>query len=142
MAFETSGWPPHRTDTMTRILAITVLVVGAAVLTPAVPAVADTSPQSTSAPEADDQTHDSVITWAISPASETGRDGRSWVEAAVKPGEVFTEHLSLHNLSEVDATFTLTAADGYFTPTGRFSMLDTSTPSTGSGTWIEVSGRP
>lgn len=79
-----------------------------------------------------------TITWAVSPADQDGPDGRSWVDLDVAPGESVTEHLAVRNLSSVAATFSLSAADGYFTDRGRFAMLSFSDTSTKSGQWVTV----
>ena len=44
----------------------------------------------------------------------------------------------MRNLGETATTFTLTAADGYFTKTGRFNMLQSDQESVDAGTWITV----
>lgn len=76
------------------------------------------------------------VTWAMSPADEAGPDGRSWVELELDPGATATEHLAVRNFSDVEVTFAITAADGYFTPTGRFNMLPSDAESVDAGTWI------
>lgn len=78
------------------------------------------------------------VTWAVSPASATAPDGRSWIESTLDPGETITEHLAVRNLGTTEVTFALTAADGYFTTTGRFNLLPSNEPSTGAGTWISL----
>lgn len=78
------------------------------------------------------------VTWAVAPADDTGPDGRSWVELTLDPGETSTEHLAVTNLADVPVTFGLYGADGYLTPTGRFSMLPGSQESVAAGTWIDV----
>lgn len=81
---------------------------------------------------------DPAVTWAVSPANASEPDGRSWIERTINPGEQTTEHLALRNLGSRNTTFTLTAADGYFTTTGRFNMLPADRASTDAGTWISV----
>jgi hypothetical protein len=76
----------------------------------------------------------------VAPADAAGPDGRRWVELALRPGDSAQEHLAVTNLSEQPVTFALSAADGYFTPSGRFSMLDDPSASTGAGTWIDLAG--
>lgn len=44
----------------------------------------------------------------------------------------------MRNLGGEDVTFALAAADGYFTPTGRFTMLASDQPSVAAGTWIAL----
>lgn len=81
---------------------------------------------------------DAPVTWSVAPASADGPDGRSWVELELDPGQSATEHLAVRNLGESAATFALSAADGYFTATGRFSMLQSGQESVDAGTWIAI----
>ncbi|SIO11364.1 WxL protein peptidoglycan domain-containing protein [Agromyces cerinus] len=81
---------------------------------------------------------ESAVTWAMSPADASGPDGRSWAELELDPGERITEHLAVRNFGDRDVTFTISAADGYFTPTGRFNMLPSDAESVDAGTWISV----
>jgi hypothetical protein len=90
------------------------------------------------APAAASPTEDPAVSWSLAPATPEGPDGRSWVEQDAAPGETVTEHLALRNLGTTATTFILTAADGYFTDTGRFSMLQAGDTSVGAGTWISV----
>lgn len=83
-------------------------------------------------------TGDSPVTWAVTPSTMEGPDGRSWVELELDPGASVDEHLAVRNLSDRDVTFALTAADGYFTPTGRFNMLPGDKQSVAAGTWISM----
>ncbi|WP_311215131.1 MULTISPECIES: hypothetical protein [unclassified Arthrobacter] len=78
------------------------------------------------------------ITWSVRPADSTGPDGRAWVEQELDPGEAAGEHLAISNLSAETVTFRLAAADGYFTPAGRFNMLPSNRDSVAAGTWIDV----
>ncbi|MCS5724116.1 DUF916 domain-containing protein [Herbiconiux sp. CPCC 203407] len=78
------------------------------------------------------------VTWSVAPATADGPDGRSWVEQELAPGATFTEHLALRNLGATETTFALDAADGYFTETGRFNMLQAGQTSVAAGTWITV----
>lgn len=79
-----------------------------------------------------------LTTWSVEPAQAGGPDDRSWIERDVDPGEAVTEHLAVTNFSDSAVTFALTAADGYFTETGRFTMLSSSEESTAAGSWITV----
>ncbi|MFG6503383.1 hypothetical protein [Microbacterium sp. P05] len=83
-------------------------------------------------------TQDSPVTWSVAPADANGPDGRGRVEIALDPGATVTEHLAVRNLSETDTTFSLTAADGYYTSSGRFDMLAAGEQSIDAGTWITV----
>lgn len=104
------------------LAALTALVLGAAPAALAAEATPEAAP----------------VSWSVAPANETEPDGRSWVELELEPGETADEHLAIRNLGSETVTFRIDAADGYFTPTGRFSMLPSSTPSTEAGTWIEA----
>jgi len=77
-----------------------------------------------------------AVSWSVVPADADGPDERAWVEQSLDPGETRAEHLAVRNLGESEVTFALSAADGYFTDTGRFNMLPASTPSTSAGLWI------
>ncbi|WP_157421530.1 hypothetical protein [Agromyces sp. Leaf222] len=81
---------------------------------------------------------DPAVSWSVAPAGADGPDDRAWVEQSLDPGETRTEHLAVRNLGESEVTFALSAADGYFTDTGRFNMLHATTPSTSAGLWIDL----
>lgn len=81
---------------------------------------------------------DETITWMVRPSDGTREDGRSWIELDLQPGETAQEHLLVRNLSRSPVTFTLTAADGYFTESGRFNMLTADEESTDAGTWVTI----
>lgn len=81
---------------------------------------------------------DAAVTWSVQPASAEGPDGRSWIEQTLDPGQRVVEHLALRNLGGTDVTFAIKAADGYLTPTGRFNMLPSDTPSVDAGTWVDA----
>lgn len=80
----------------------------------------------------------SDITWSVRPADQSGADGRSWIELSLAPGEDATDFMAVRNFSDQTVTFTIDAADGYFTDTGRFDMLPPGALSTAAGTWITV----
>ena len=109
---------------MLTVLAMLAVAALAGIL-PATPASADTG-------------NKSAVTWAVSPAKAGGPDGRPWVELALDPGAKASDHLALRNLGDRAVTFSITAADGYFTSAGRFNMLPSETKSVGAGTWISV----
>lgn len=78
------------------------------------------------------------VTWMVRPSDGTGEDGRSWIELELDPGQTAEEHMLIRNLSAAPVTFRLTAADGYFTDTGRFNMLTSDQESVDAGTWIDI----
>ena len=90
------------------------------------------------AAHADEVDVDGDITWMVRPSDGTGEDGRSWIELELDPGETIDEHLLVRNLSPSTVTFRLSAADGYFTDTGRFNMLTSDRESVDAGTWIDI----
>jgi hypothetical protein len=78
------------------------------------------------------------IRWSVTPADESGPDGRTAVEHTLDPGETVDDHIAVRNASQEDITFSLTAADGFFTRNGRFDILATGEESVAAGTWIEI----
>lgn len=81
---------------------------------------------------------DHAVTWSVRPGDENGEDGRAWVEWAADPGQTRTEHLVVTNHGADPVEFRLSAADGYFTGTGRFTMLASDQESVAAGRWIEL----
>lgn len=81
---------------------------------------------------------DAPVTWSVSPADAAGPNGKSWVELELDPGATADSHLAVRNLGDHEVTFGITAADGYFTDTGRFNMLPSDAKSVAAGTWISV----
>ncbi|GAA1937867.1 DUF916 domain-containing protein [Agromyces allii] len=91
-----------------------------------------------------------AVTWSVSPSDEPGdeqgaergaargADGRAGIELELDPGATATEHLVVRNLGEEEVRFTLTAADGYLTSTGRFNMLPSDQVSVDAGSWISL----
>lgn len=78
------------------------------------------------------------VSWSVRPATDEGPDGRSWVELDVDPGSVVRQYLAVRNLGTVDATFRITAKDGYYTASGRFNMLESAEQNIGAGLWVDV----
>lgn len=132
---------PHPVHTLATAAAMIALLATGTVL-PASAAHADAAMSASSpSPSPDEPTpaaDSGDVTWAVRPADETGADGRSWVEWEADPGQVRTEHLIVFNYGQREVQFRLSAADGYFTDTGRFSMLPSDRPSTEAGTWISL----
>jgi len=79
-----------------------------------------------------------AVTWSVRPGDQNGEDGRSWVEWEADAGEQRSEYMVVTNHGEADVEFQLSAADGYFTDTGRFNMLPADEESVAAGTWIDV----
>ncbi|SFR82831.1 protein of unknown function [Agromyces sp. CF514] len=80
----------------------------------------------------------SAVTWSVAPADEHGADGRAGVDLELDPGATATERLVVRNLGEEEVRFSLTAADGYLTPAGRFNMLPSDQASVDAGSWISL----
>lgn len=89
------------------------------------------------AAQADDAPSDAV-SWSVSPADETGEDGRVSIQHELDPGESVEEHIVVRNLGAGDVVFSLSAADGFYTEAGRFDMLPSDQESTDSGSWITI----
>lgn len=87
---------------------------------------------------ADDTDEQPTIRWSVTPADETGPDGRNAVEHDIDPGDTVADHFAVRNVSEDTVTFRLAAADGFYTRTGRFDMLPADQESVDSGTWIQI----
>lgn len=81
---------------------------------------------------------DGEITWAVTPADESGPDQRGVIEQELDPGQSRTDRFAVRNFSAIPVTFALSAADGYYSDNGRFAMLPSSEPSTLAGTWISL----
>ena len=79
-----------------------------------------------------------AVTWSVRPGDQGGEDGRSWVEWEADAGDELTEHMVVTNHGDAEVDFQLSAADGYFTDTGRFNMLPSDEESVAAGTWIDV----
>ncbi|MCW3493428.1 DUF916 domain-containing protein [Microbacterium sp. SSM24] len=78
------------------------------------------------------------IRWSVVPADASGPDGRTAVENDLDPGESVSDRFAVRNVSDVEVTFRLTAADGFYTRNGRFDILPADQESVDSGTWISL----
>ncbi|PPF27930.1 MULTISPECIES: WxL protein peptidoglycan domain-containing protein [unclassified Rathayibacter] len=81
---------------------------------------------------------DGAITWAVSPSTDGVPDKRAWVELELAPGASASDEAVVRNLSDQPVTFSITSADGYFTDTGRFNMLNSDQESVDAGLWISA----
>ena len=79
-----------------------------------------------------------AVRWSVKPANETGPDGRTFVENVLDPGQSVDDHFAVHNVSDQAVEFQLTAADGFYTRTGRFDILPADETSVDAGTWISL----
>lgn len=116
---------PRRSSVLTRTLATLAAVVALAL--PASPALAADDPPA--APE---------VRWSVTPADANGPDGRRAAEHELDPGASIDDFFAVRNVGEDEVTFALTAADGFYTRTGRFDILAADKESTDSGTWITL----
>ena len=117
----------HRTSAIRRLLVAAALATAlASVSAPAL--AADT----------DESGEQPTVRWSVTPADENGPDGRTAVELDVDPGETVADHFAVRNVSDNEVTFQLTAADGFYTRTGRFDILPADQESVDSGTWISI----
>lgn len=89
-------------------------------------------PSTARADEADD------VTWSVTPADASGPDGRGSIQQEIDPGQSREDFFAVRNLSRIPVTFTLTAADGYYTDQGRFNMLPSDEESVDAGLWITL----
>lgn len=78
------------------------------------------------------------ITWSVTPADASGADDRGVIQQELDPGASRADFLAVRNLSRTEVTFALSAADGYYTDTGRFNMLPSDQESVDAGLWIDL----
>ncbi|WP_314457735.1 hypothetical protein [uncultured Microbacterium sp.] len=78
------------------------------------------------------------ITWSVTPADASGADDRGVIQQELDPGASRADFLAVRNLSRTEVTFSLSAADGYYTDTGRFNMLPSDQESVDAGLWIDL----
>ncbi|MBF4461197.1 MULTISPECIES: WxL protein peptidoglycan domain-containing protein [unclassified Rathayibacter] len=115
-------------------LLVGILALGVAPVSSAAPS-ATPAPSASSAPSAADK-----ITWSVTPASNGAPDKRAWIELDLDPGTKAEQQAAVRNLSATSVTFSIVAADGYFTDKGRFNMLSSDQKSVDAGTWISAPG--
>jgi hypothetical protein len=78
------------------------------------------------------------VTWSVRPGDKDGPDGRPWIELELEPGQEVEEHMVVTNHGPEPAEFRLSAADGLFTESGRFTILPSTEQSADAGTWIDL----
>lgn len=122
---------------MTRTGLIAAIALACAPLLGLAPAAASAAEPAAAEPAAA-ATDDGEITWAVTPADEAGPDQRGVIEQELDPGESRTDRFAVRNFSAIPVTFALSAADGYYSDNGRFTMLPSSEPSVDAGTWITL----
>jgi hypothetical protein len=115
----------RRASALTRTLAIAAAAIVLSL--PAGPALA-----------ADDTGETPEVRWSVTPADASGPDDRRVVEHELDPGASADDYFAVRNVGENEVTFALTAADGFYTRTGRFDILPADQESVDSGTWITI----
>lgn len=85
-----------------------------------------------------DESDPADVRWSVTPADESGRDDRLSIQHALDAGESATDHIAVRNLGDEEATFKLSAADGFTTRSGRFDMVASDKDSVDAGTWIDI----
>jgi len=78
------------------------------------------------------------IRWSVTPANADGPDGRTFVENSLDPGESVDDYFAVRNVSDQTVEFSLKAADGFYSRTGRFDILPSDEESVDAGTWITL----
>lgn len=78
------------------------------------------------------------ITWSVTPADASGADDRGVIQQELDPGASKDDFFAVRNLSRAEVTFSLSAADGYYTENGRFNMLPSDRESVDAGLWIDL----
>lgn len=81
---------------------------------------------------------DETTRWSVTPSDANGPDGRRSIEIEVDPGETVDDHIAVRNLSDSEVVFSLTAADGFYTRSGRFDILAGDAESVDAGSWISI----
>ena len=82
---------------------------------------------------------DVPVSWSVEPATAAGEpDGHAWLELTLDAGSGAERHLRVTNRGDEAVVFSLSAADGYFTDSGRFTMLPADRTSVDAGTWISL----
>lgn len=83
-----------------------------------------------------------TVTWALSPADETGPDGRISLRHVVDPGATVTDHVVLSNFSESERTFLVYAGDGTISGSGDFDIAPREAGPTAAGAWVRLGEVP
>ncbi len=79
------------------------------------------------------------VSWSVEPVTATGdATGHAWAELTMDPGTRRQQYLRVTNRGAEAVVFSLSAADGYFTDAGRFTMLPAGRTSVDAGTWITL----
>jgi hypothetical protein len=81
---------------------------------------------------------DQVIEWSVSPADQTGPDGRISLRHELAPGASAEDAIAVTNLSAAAATFTVQTGAGAVGEDEAFDIL--APDPAGPGGWVEVGG--
>ncbi|MGY4645046.1 COG1470 family protein [Cellulomonas sp. URHB0016] len=82
-----------------------------------------------------------TVTWTVQPATADGPDGRVSLRHSLDPGASATDHVTVTNFSDHDATFVVYAGDGTVNDTGDFDVPPGEDRRKDGGAWIEL-GQP
>lgn len=116
------------------VAALTILLIGAGLLTPA---LAQDAPNSSGSAEAGEYVH----SWALAPAGSTDPNqpgNRQEMAYDAAPGTTIEDAVILSNLGNVQLDFSVYATDAYNDADGGFSLLDGAAGPTDVGTWIAL----
>ncbi|HEY0807904.1 MAG TPA: DUF916 domain-containing protein, partial [Pseudonocardiaceae bacterium] len=77
------------------------------------------------------------ISWAVTPSTANGPDGRSHFSYTdIKPGGVMNDYVGITNYSTKSVTFNVYASDGVTTTSGSIGLASADQKNTNVGAWI------
>ncbi|MBO9556485.1 hypothetical protein [Cellulomonas sp.] len=77
-----------------------------------------------------------TVTWTVQPATADGPDGRISLRHTLDPGATVTDHVTVTNFSDHDATFVVYAGDGTVSPAGDFDVRPEDDGRSDGGAWV------
>lgn len=80
-----------------------------------------------------------TVTWTVQPATADGPDGRISLRHTLDPGATVTDHVTVTNFSDHDATFVVYAGDGTVSPGGDFDVAPGDDARPDGGAWVSLS---
>lgn len=121
--------------------AVAVLATAMSALMPlggtALPTTTEPSPSpvtTADAPAADD----ARVAWAVTPADESGPDGRGRFDLLVEPGGIVEEHVAVRNFGHEDLEVELSVRDASQTPGTDFAVLSEGEVPERVAAWVEL----
>lgn len=87
---------------------------------------------------ADPQADPDALTWSVRPADTEHGVDRPNFGYEVEAGEEITDGIVITNMSAVELTLDVYAADGYTTPSGQLDLIAADQPSVDLGAWVDV----